>query len=244
MFSKKINLKVIISLTLFACTFSMYAQTKKQRAAFIKDSIYIMRVKLVRPQLRGDNRNLFYKNQIITINGLDAGVLLRDKLRLTLGYYATVNNLKDDRKVVNGVDWERQLKLQYIGFNTEIIYKNTRFLTLGLPVEFGYGRNSLQYINSLTKEAEIKESSGIFLTDFGLSMTFKPIRWIGVKGVVGYRKTLFNQVSNFHFDGPFASIGLNADIREVIKDVQMFKLKKKYKKNLNSMETAIDLITD
>jgi hypothetical protein len=75
-------------------------------------------------------------------------------------------------------------------------------------------------------------------------MTFKPIRWIGVKGVIGYRKTLFNHVSNFHFDGPFASIGLSADIREVIKDVQMFKLKKRYKKNLNSMETAIDLITD
>ncbi len=222
----------------------MNGQTKKQRAAFIKDSLYIVRPKLIRPQLRGDNRNLFYKNQIITINGLDAGILVREKLRLTLGYYATTNNLNDDKKVVNGVDWERQLKLQYIGFNTEIIYKNTRFVTLGLPVEFGYGKNSLQYINSITKETEIKESSGIFLTDFGLSMTFKPIRWVGVKGVVGYRKTLFNQVSNFHFDGPFASIGLNADVREFIRDIKMYRLKKKYKKNFNKVETAIDLLTD
>ena len=220
MLFKCMNFRIGIFFALVIISSAMHSQTKKQRAAFVKDSIYIMRVKLIRPQLRGDNRNLFYKNQIITINGLDAGILLRDKIRLTLGYYATVNNLKDDKKIVDGAEWERQLKLQYVGFNTEIIYKNTRFVSLGLPVEFGYGRNSLQYINAITQEIELKESSGIFLTDFGLSMTFKPIRWIGVKGVLGYRKTLFNKVSNFHFDGPFASIGLNADIREVIKDVE------------------------
>ncbi|MES2761162.1 MAG: hypothetical protein V4677_03105 [Bacteroidota bacterium] len=203
-----------------------------------------MRVKLVRPQLRGDNRNMIYMGQVLTINGLDAGILLRDKIRLTLGYYSLNNNINAHKKIIDGTEWDRQFRLQYIGFNTEFIYKNTRFISFGLPVEFGYGKNSLQYINTLTYETKYRESGNILLTDFGLSMTFKPIRWIGIKGVIGYRKALYNAIPNFHFDGVFASVGLNGDVREVIKDFQMYKLKRKYKKNLNKVETAIDLITD
>ena len=82
------------------------------------------------------------------------------------------------------------------------------------------------------------------MTYFGLSGTFKPIRWIGLKVAVGYRKTLINKVKDVPFDGVYSSVGLAVDLREIIKDYQMFKLKKKYYKNANSVETAVDLITN
>lgn len=217
--------------------------TKKDRIAFTKDSIRIMRPRLVRPQFRLDNRNFFFKGQTLNLSGFDAGVLLKNKLRLTLGYYFLSNNLTSYEKVIDDVKYERRLKLEYGSLNTEIIYKNTRYFSLGMPLEFGFGNNVLQYNNSESGEIESKKSGFVTMADFGLSGTFKPIRWIGLKAILGYRKTLYNQVKDFRFDGLFTSIGLNIDFREIIKDVQMFNLKRKYKRG-NSVENAVDLITD
>lgn len=223
--------------------FPLLSQTKRDRAQFVKDSVHIMRVKLVRPQFRLDNRNLLFKGQALNVSGVDAGVLLKNKLRITLGYYSLSNALNYYEKVINDETYQRQLKLQYGSLNTEIIYRNMRYLSLGMPLEFGLGTNSLTYQNRDNGSIYSRESGFVFLSDFGLSATFKPIRWIGLKGIVGYRKTLFNQVKDFRFDGLFTSIGLNVDLREIIKDVQMFNLKRRYKKG-NSVENAVDLITD
>lgn len=223
---------------------SLNAQTKAQRAQFIKDSTHIARIKLVRPQLRADNRNIFIKGQTLTINGFDAGVMLKEKLRLTLGYYWLNNKLSANKKVIDTIEYQREIKLKYVSINTEFIYKNTRFFSLGMPLEFGFGNNTLNYINESGESNGERHSGFLFISDFGLSVTFKPIRWVGLKGIVGYRKTIFNQVKDFDFDGVFTSIGLNADFNEILKDIQMYRLKKKYKKNINKVETAVDLITD
>lgn len=238
------QLKVIISiaLCLFTCT-DLLSQSKKDRAAFKKDSLAIMKPKLVRPQFRIDNRNIFYKNQNLTVNGLDAGVLLKEKLRLTLGYYTLNNVLSAYKKTVDEVELNRKVKLDYGTINTEFIYKNTRFFSLGMPLEFGFGNNILEYYSEDGTVVQEKSSGFLCITDFGLSVTFKPIRWVGLKGLLGYRKTVFNQVKDFEFDGVFTSLGLNIDLREISRDVKMFKLIKKYKKR-DQVETAVDLITD
>lgn len=214
--------------------------TKKQ---FVKDSIEIMKTKLVRPQFRIDNREIFFKGQPIAMNGIDAGVLLKNKLRLTLGYHWLNDNLNYYRQFVDNIQIDRQIKLRYGSLNTEFIYKNTRFFSLGMPLEFGLGKNELIYKDVINNVVYSKASALVFVTDFGLSATFKPIRWIGIKGIIGYRKTLFDGVKDFHFDGFFTSLGLNVDFREIIKDIRMFNLKRKYKRG-NNISNAVDLITD
>jgi len=242
-FAKRIFF-VFISLAFFHSTaFSQVKLTKKEKAKFIEDSIRIMRPRLVRPQFRLDNRNLFYQSQVLNVSGFDVGVLLKNKLRLTVGYYSLSNNLKTYEKTIDGVRYQRSIRLQYGSLNTEVIYKNTRFFSLGMPLEFGFGNNTLQYTNTETGELSSKKSGFVVHSDFGLSATFKPIRWIGLKAIVGYRKTLYNAVKDFRFDGLFTSIGLNMNFQEMIKDVRMFNLKRKYKRG-NSVENAVDLITD
>jgi hypothetical protein len=219
-------------------------QKKYTRANFIKDSTEIMRVKLIKPQFRVDNRNIFFKGQVLTLNGIDAGVILNEKLRLTAGYYQLNDNLSAYKTEINGMQVDRHLKLNYGSLNTEFIYKSARFYSLGMPMEFGFGSNKLTYQNALDNYVYESESGFVILADFGLSGTFKPIRWIGIKGVVGYRKSVLNQVKDFHFDGVFTSVGLNLDIWEFVKDVKMYKLKKKYKRINSPVGTAVDLITD
>ncbi len=126
----------------------------------------------------------------------------------------------------------------------EFIYKDKRFFSLGMPLEFGMGINSLNYRSEINNLETGNKSGLIAMSYFGLSGTFKPIRWIGLKGAFGYKKTLYNQVKNSSFDGIYTSLGLAIDFKEIIMDYKMLKLKKRYRKNSNSLETAVDLMTD
>ncbi len=237
------TLTTTLIFTLLMLTTTLFSQKKMSRKQFIKDSTYIMRIKLVRPQFRFDNRTVYLKDGPLNINGLDAGVLLKEKLRLTFGYYMLVKDIKPEIESIDNIEFEREVKLNYGSINVEFIYKNTRYVSLGMPLDFNFGKNTLSYTNVMSHERQ--NSSGFFfMTDFGLSAIFKPIRSIGIKGIGGYRKTIISQLKGARNDGFFTSIGIYLDIREVVKDVEMFKLKKKYRKNKNSVETAVDLITD
>lgn len=238
------RVKIIFILLLFSyCSYS-YAQKKMGKKQFIIDSTNIVKPKLVRPQFRFDNRLIFSKNGSLRIAGADAGVLLKNKLRVTLGYYSLSEQPKSLAKTINNIEYQGQYKSNYGALNMEFIYKDKRFFSLGMPLEFGFGTNSLNYISETNNLETGKKSGLIAVSYFGLSGTFKPIRWIGLKGAFGYKKTLYNHVKNSSFDGIYTSLGLAIDFKEIIMDCKMLKLKKRYRKNSNSLETAVDLITD
>lgn len=69
------------------------------------------------------------------------------------------------------------------------------------------------------------------------------MRFLGLKGIVGYRKIAFNQVKDFNFDGLFTSIGLNVDVHAITTDIRMFRLKKRYKR-CNNISNAVDVLTN
>ncbi|MBL7934540.1 MAG: hypothetical protein JNM51_01875 [Bacteroidia bacterium] len=236
--------KVIFILLFLSGLVSVYAQQKISKRQFIADSTKIVKPRLVRPQLKFDSRLVFFNGQKLSISGGDVGVLLKNKLRVTLGYYSLSDKLTSLKKTIDNIEYQGQYNLNYGALNLEFIYKNTRFFSLGMPLEFGFGYNTLNY-KSITDNLETdKESGFIAKAYFGLSGTFKPIRWIGLKGAFGYRKILYNQLKNFAFDGVYTSVGLSIDFIEIITDYRMFKLKKRYRKNANAVETAVDLITD
>lgn len=238
----------LIALLLLVLSLTVHAQpgkknprlTKKQ---FVQDSLKIMRMQVIRPQVRLENRMTYHKGQVLNLNGLDAGVLLKGKLRLTAGYYFLNDELSAYKTTVDGEDATRTIQLRYGSINTEFVYLNTRFVSLGMPLEFGFGHSRVarQYVT--TGETFDRQGGLLFLADFGLSAVFKPIRALGVRGVVGYRKILINPVRNFNFNGFFTSVGVAVDIFEVIKDFRMYRLKKRYKRG-DPLENAVDLITD
>lgn len=233
-------------LLIIGCCFTLLAgaQNRLSKKEFIADSLKIVKTKLYRPQFRLDNRLVFLGNQKLNITGLDAGVLLKNKLRIALGYYKISDRLNTLKKSVNNVDYEGQYDLHYGSLNVEFIYKNTRYFSLGMPLEFGFGYNTLDYISEADQLHIDKQSGYAAMAYFGVSGTFKPIRWIGLKGALGYKKTLFNQIKDLSSDGVFTSVGLSIDIWEIIKDVRMYKLKRRYHHSSNPVETAVDLITD
>lgn len=111
---------------------------------FIKDSLAIAKIKLIRPQLKFDNRINFYGKKGLPITGFDIGVLLANKLRLTVGYYKMSNSLKEDQYVRNDTAFGTLVRMEYGSINTELIYKDLRFFSLGMPLEIGAGINAFQ----------------------------------------------------------------------------------------------------
>lgn len=230
-------------LTCYLLLYGMIAAAQDDNAQFIKDSLNIARIKLVRPQLKFDNRVNFYGSQGLPITGFDAGVLLAEKLRLTVGYYNMNNRLKEDQYVKNDTAFGTLIHLEYGSINTELIYKDTRFLSLGMPLEVGAGINTFRDKN-ITSDRVLKTRTGALLfVNFGLSLTFKPMRFLGLKGIVGYRKVAYNQVKEFNFDGLFTSIGLNVDVHAITTDIRMYRLKKRYHRG-NNITNAVEILTN
>lgn len=215
--------------------------TKKQ---FINDSIKIVTPKLFRPQIRMDEKIIYNSSNRLSSLSLDAGVIIKEKLRVMLGYtrLANINEMKivnkDNLKSVsyNGA---------YINNNYEFIYSNKRFYNISLPIEFCVGKNTLYYKNFNDENiTESKISSMNIIAYLGASFTYKPIRCLGLRLSCGYRKTLYNKIKFIQTDGVYSSVGLFIDIREIIKDYKLYKIKKAYNKSFNSIGTAVDLISD
>lgn len=224
--------------------FTAFAQTPIDSSAqFRKDSLALTRMKLVRPQFKFDNRVAFYEKQGLSITGFDVGVLLSEKLRFTLGYYRMNERLKYYDVVKEGVETGKFIQMNYVSINTELIYKDTRFFSLGMPLEISGGVNTFRDRNMLTDEVVFTESGGLIFVNFGMSGTFKPMRFLGLKGSIGYRKMVYNQVDYFKFDGFSTSIGLNIDIHAVVTDIKMYRLQKKYHRG-NNLANAVNVITD
>jgi hypothetical protein len=234
----------IITLFITLISFTCEAQHSLSKKQFLADSIKIVEPKLVRPQFRFDNRLTFLKGQKLNITGFDFGVLLKNKLRVTIGYYQLSDQINELQKTIYDTSYYCNYNLKYGALNIEFIYKDTRFFSLGMPIEFGFGGNSTSFNNDFSPKLIDPKSGFVALAYFGLSGTFKPIRWIGLKGAFGYRKMLLNTVSEIALDGFYTSVGLAIDFREITVDYKLFKLKKRYRKNLSSLENAVDLITD
>jgi hypothetical protein len=215
----------------------------KAQNDFVKDSLRIMRPKLVRPQFKFDNRVTFYEGQSLFIRGYDAGVLLANKLRIALGYSSVNADLNAFRQTIDSIDVGRLVKINYGSLNIEFNYLDKRFFTLGMPLELAGGWNTLRFKNFTNDQIYKSEAGVLILSHFGLSGTFKPIRWFGLKGTVGYRQMLFSQVKEFNFGGFFTSIGFNVDFREIITDIRMYRLMKKYKRG-NTITNTVELISD
>lgn len=214
------------------------------RDEFINDSLKILKPKLIRPQVRLDSRVSVYDHQAINIYGYDAGIMAKDKLRLALGYYRINNNLPA-QKEVEGVKINTALIVNVGSLNTELIYYNSRFISLGFPMELAAGEYKIIRSNADTRKV-ISDTSGVLgFANFGLSLTFKPMRFIGLKAIAGYRKSIYPNERIFSFSGVFTSIGLNLDVQEIVRDIKMYKLKKRYYgADFKGFETFVDILAD
>lgn len=202
------------------------------------DSLHIFRFQKFRPYANIDTRNSFIRNKPINIFGLQLGTQINDKHVVGLGLYKTSTQVrdrtittKDDKKI----NTQRELSLSYFTVFYQYVLLDKRYFEVDIPVELGYGQYQLQLYNQQTGERFSNRKAGMLLCGAGPMLTVKPLRWIGVSGMAGYRLT-YEGSPNINLNGWYFSYGLWLDIRQIIRDTRYYMVKKpKYKKQIKEL---------
>lgn len=223
---------------LIACFTKHYAQGNalklKARKQFISDSIRICEPKKIRIQLGLDNRNSIIRHSPIDIKGVYAGILFKEHYKFSLGYYQVDAKTHAVKIIVdNQQKTIRELDLYFTTFNFEYFILHKRYFKLGIPIDLGFGFSKLKIYDE-TKTNLLHSSSGNFIPySCGVDLIIKPVRWLGVRGEIGYRKSLYQTEKRINFEGYYYSYGFVIDLREIRKTVRLYYAKKRYKKTIN-----------
>lgn len=235
---------VLLFLSFFINPF-LYSQTPNDslKLKFQKDSAHTYRFKKLRPWLAIDQRTSRIRNTKgvqkipVTINGLQAGVIIKEKHALGFGFYTMNATSQKPVKISdqNNAITYQELLLKYITLTYEYKIVDTRFFELDVPMEVGLGN----YIYNLKDETQSKllweEHGPIKLTGGGVQIILKPFRWIGLSGMAGYRITAFNKKTNLNFNGGYYSYGIWIDLRRIYRDIKFYGfIRPKYRKNVKA----------
>lgn len=209
-----------------------------------KDSSRIYGFQKFRFRVALDRRNSWIKNQRATrqipvsINGFQLGAVLFEKHSLGFGLYKIAAESKRPVKIndqLNTVRYE-ELFMNYFTAYYEYVVISKRFYEIDLPVEIGLGR----YIYNLKDESQSKllwhEHGPIKLSSAGLQLIIKPLKWIGIVGMGGYRFVRFNEKTNLNFNNFYYSYGIWVDIRQIHRDIRYYGFKRpKYRKKVKAI---------
>jgi hypothetical protein len=230
-------------LFLFLLQVGLFAQSLNPQQQHIKDSLtaqlkadsaHIYRPQKYRPYINLDQRNSFIRKQSININGLQLGVLINDRHVFGLGGYVITSSSKSQvkTKTDKNISVNSNLNMDYGTFFYQYTIIDKRFWELDIQSELGLGIYDYKFNDVNTNKQLAERKAGFLVGGIGPLLAFKPTKWLGIIGMVGYRFTS-EKNTNLSFNGFYYSYGAWFDVRQIIRDYKYILVKKrKYKKQI------------
>jgi hypothetical protein len=218
---------------------SIYPDGKKDTTLVqASDTIHAIsrRHTTIKPTTDFDQRFSFIRNKSVNIWGQRAGILLNDHLKVGLGAYYMNDTKMMSRRFGTG-NSNRYLK-QSLLFGTAYIEPfllRRKYWELSIPFELGYGQASSK-IYETSNDLFLRSNSKPFLpAGVGLSLSFKlpalphfkPLSWIGINFLAGYRYCLLENVFKTDYDGAFWSISGAIFLDRVSDDIKTWRKQRK-----------------
>lgn len=179
-----------------------------------------------------DNRQSFLQSSAVRVIGLNAGVVLPGhRWRLGLGAYTLsrdyanlyvyqYRNGKRTKKIIDTLT--PQLDLTYLTTNAAYVFCQRPWLELSVPLEAGMGRS--HYTETDQNGRVATSSRGLFVpVQAGLAVLIRPVRWAGVSGSLGYRKSMLEIDYKEDFDGLYFSYRLNVFMGVIWRDWRQYR---------------------
>jgi len=221
----------------------LFAQTLTPQNQHIKDSLtaqlkadstHIYRSQKYRPYINLDQRNSFIRKQSININGLQLGVLINDRHVFGFGGYVITSSSKSQvkTKTEKNISVNSNLNMDYGTFFYQYTIIDKRFWEFDIQSELGFGIYDYKFNDPNTNKLLAERKAGFLVGGIGPLLAFKPTKWLGIIGMVGYRFTS-EKNANLNFNGFYYSYGAWFDVRQIIRDYKFYLVKKrKYKKQI------------
>lgn len=191
--------------------------TKKLEA----DSAHTYRFKKLRPYLNADSRNSFNPTNLTNISGLQYGVRVNEFHTFGIGLY-TLSRFSTNNTPIDAVS--KINRLGYVNVFYEYILLNKKYYRVTLPFEVGAGGFQGRSLDTLSTYTYI---SKIFMPlGAGAKFIVKPIRWVGISTMIGYRYIPYKQ-NLLDYDGLYYSLGIWVDFRQIYRDIKYYGVQKK-----------------
>jgi hypothetical protein len=228
----KTTICIILSLLFVEAVFGQ--DTIKQhkidslKAKLCADSAHIYRFRKVRPFFSLDNRNSFIKDAPVNVQGLQLGLILKERHTLGFGFYTLQANAKQNITTKNDkyIDVNRTLSLNYLTAFYQYAIFDTRYFELDLPLELGLGGYDVKLTDAVTNKVVLDKKGGTIIIGGGVGVTIKPLKWFGITGSAGYRNALDNN-PNVNFSGFFYSYGVWVGLGQIYRDARYCCIKRK-----------------
>jgi hypothetical protein len=135
----------------------------------------------------------------------------------------------------------QQLYLGTVYYEPYLIRRN--LWESSIVFETGYGRSINLLEDPDTKEIAGKQNNAFIPAGIGLSLNLKmpplfgirPIRWLGINAMAGYRKVLFQDGDTYNYDGAYWSISGAIFLDRILEDMHYWKEKKASKRRGGSI---------
>jgi hypothetical protein len=188
----------------------------------------------VKPTTDFDQRFSFIRNQSVNIWGQRGGVLLNEEWKVGVGVYYMNDTKMLSRQIVSAGGIPSHYLTQSLIFGTgyfEPFLLRKKYWELSVPIELGYGKASSK-VYETADDVIIRTNSKVFLpTGAGLSLSlklpslthFKPLGWVGINFLAGYRYCLLENIYKTDYDGAFWSVSGAVFLDKVFDDVRSWK---------------------
>jgi hypothetical protein len=189
----------------------------------------------IKPTTDFDQRFSSIRDTRVNIWGQRFGILINEKFKIGVGGYFLNDKLKN--KIIYEGDSYIKRNLTFATAYIEPFLIRKTYYEFSIPFEAGFGKAHSRIFNSETNSFIVSEKNFFFPSGTGLSLSlkfpairgFKPLSWIGINFLAGYRYDFFESIFKTDFDGPFFSISGAIFLDRISDDYKAHKEKKKEK---------------
>ena len=176
-------------------------------------SIFSGKKRKIKPFFQLDSYYSFIGNKSADVWGFKVGVEWNHKWRFGIGYNKIKSDIVEYKKLPdNEIPYSHsntvkaQLFLQYFPLMAEYVFYDKDPWQITMPLTLGYGKSYFQYYGYSNQTRKIF-SHGVLITEPGVYVQYKILKWLGVGVGVGYRTMLINNPEiETKFNSPVFSV--------------------------------------
>lgn len=208
-----------------------YSQMVADSAAVVKkDSLPKKKRLSLKPAGDFDQRFSFIGNGGVNIWGYRIGALVNDTYKVGIGGYFLKQESSGVKLDATGVPINQLTKSLYFGtiYYEPFLFRRKRW-EMSMVFELGYGKAELDSSNKIRGRFLTKTEKQDFVpAGMGYSVNFiipdikglHFLTYIGLNGMLGLRKAVFNSDLKYNYDGWYWSIGSAVFIDKIFSDLK------------------------
>ena len=201
----------------WALSFSLIFSFISKAQNHVVDSIKLALNTSPRMYFGLQNRNTFINAENIKLWGVVGGLDYNKKVKLYVGFYGfrgeNVVLLKNQPEFQQDSVY-RSLNTSNLGFGIVYTYYTKDKLSLSIPLQVGIGGLNYRYTATNLNQ---REEYTIAPIEFGVNAYYSIIKYVGIKGGLGYRLILAKPTAA-KYSAPYYSLGVSVAVGQIYRD--------------------------